>query len=130
MATAIPADDIVPSAAATGDRRRIQRHGTRQTVAAWHANGQFAAELIELSETGLRLLIDGAQSFRGGQVISVALLDGKRVIGQVTWCRGRQVGVELIDELADVEAIANLDHRGEDLFRQVIKLQSRLRHGR
>jgi hypothetical protein len=110
------------------DRRRFERYGAAQIVAACSSNKQFHAELIDLSAAGLRLHIAAGHALCKGDLVEVVLLDSTRVFATVTWCLGDQIGAQLDQHLADVEGHASLDHRGEDLFRQVIKIQNGIRN--
>ena len=105
------------------ERRIHDRAETPQLVELKVGASCFVARLIDLSNSGARLLLPVKVASLRGQPLSITMLDGTESTGLVRWNDGGQLGMEFAIPFLDASELHSFDHLGDDFYRRTFGLQ-------
>ena len=109
------------------ERRGHDRISALQLIELKLGATTVVVRLIDLSNTGARLLLPVRLAPLGGRKLSIVMLDGTESTGLVRWTAQQQLGIEFAIPFLDASELHTFDHLGEDFYRRIASMQNAYR---
>lgn len=112
------------------ERRKFERVRSEQLLELRFDLSSSACQLLDVSSRGAKLCIPTGLVPNVGGRVSMQLLDGTDLAGQIRWTGTQSLGVVFDDFIRDLDRFQFPDDIDQLVFIRIARLQERLRKAR